>query len=240
MISLEEHSLCSCTLQEVLPYLLSSCPLWGISSAGSTGTGCGGAGPRDSSGWPCMCRSGSSWRYVWRSSYILRMWTVRSVSRWICPRTRCTRSAGSAVCPWTRRRTTTRTWCCCSCCWARRWCWTGWPGARSEGQLLLEAFPEEAPGSCVPSAARVVTEVRPGTRERTGAPGCHRRPRSFSTPPSPCRRSPNFVAPTFFPPFYALIYANANSLRELLTHNQGKCGIAPEYQMRLKIRTGLL
>jgi len=169
--------------EDACPYLPSSCRLWGISWGDSTGTGCGGAGPRGRSCWPGRCRTGSSWRCVWRSSYIPRMWTVRSASRWTCPRTRCTRCAGSAACPWTRKRRRTRR--CCCYCWRWWWsrCWTGWAAVRPGGPPPRRVFPERTPGSCAPSVPRAETVMRPGTPARRGSPERPRRPLCSSMPP---------------------------------------------------------
>ena len=82
---------------DVSTHLLFACPSWGTSSAGSTGTGCGGVGRWDTS----YCRgtnmTGSCARTAWRNFCILRTWTARSVSLSSCPRTRRIRSAAAAV-----------------------------------------------------------------------------------------------------------------------------------------------
>ncbi len=78
-------------------HLRVSCPLSGISSGGSTGTGSCGAGPPGSFCWHGTCTLSSAERSAWRNFCIPHRWTVRSASRWIYPRkprTQC--AAGSA------------------------------------------------------------------------------------------------------------------------------------------------
>lgn len=78
-------------------HLRVSCPLSGISLAGSTGTGSCGAGPPDSFCWHGTCTLSSAERSVWRNFCIPHRWTVRSASRWIYPRKPRTQCAADSA-----------------------------------------------------------------------------------------------------------------------------------------------
>lgn len=94
---------------------LSSCRPWGISSGGSIGTGCGGADPRGSPGYPGSCKSGCGARSAWRSSCSPHTWTGRSACRSTCLRTPC--SPRWPACPRRARH-------------YPAWTRTGWPERR--------------------------------------------------------------------------------------------------------------
>lgn len=134
---------------------LSSCRPWGISWDGSTGTGCGGAGPRGSLDSPDSCRWGCGARSAWRSSCSPHRWTGRSVCRSTCPRTPC--SPRWPACPLRARR-------------YPAWTRTGWPGrlrapgrtaaAESRGRLRCSPATGLLPLPCYPVDQGVKGQMR--------------------------------------------------------------------------------
>lgn len=90
--------LCYKRQNPVNTHLRVSCPLSGISSGGSTGTGSCGADPPGSFCWHGTCTLSSAEHSAWRNFCIPHTWTVRSASRWIYPRKQRTQcAAGSGL-----------------------------------------------------------------------------------------------------------------------------------------------